>query len=65
MWYLVGLIWIAAMVWIVAAYTRKQRQRTSERALQMEKLVAQLKANPQRMLCAKGFPALRIGVMLP
>ena len=49
MWYLVGLIWIAAMVWIVAAYTRKQRQRTSERALQMEKLVAELKANPRRM----------------
>jgi len=49
MWYLVGLIWIASMVWIVVAYTRKQRQRTSERALQMEKLVAELKANPRRM----------------
>ena len=49
MWYLVGVIWIAAMVWIVAAYTRKQRQRTAERALQMEKLVAELKANPRRM----------------
>ena len=49
MWYLVGFIWIAAMVWIVAAYTRKQGQRTSERALQMEKLVAELKADPRRM----------------
>ena len=49
MWYLVGLIWIAAMAWIVAAYTRKQRQRTAGRALEMEKLVAELKANPRRM----------------
>ena len=49
MWYLVGLIWIAIMVAIIAAYTRKQRRRTGERALQMEKLVAELKVNPRRM----------------
>ena len=49
MWYLVGLIWIAAMVWIIAAYNRKQRRRASERALQMERLVTELKANPRRM----------------
>jgi hypothetical protein len=49
MWYLVGFVWIAVMAAIIGAYTRKQRRRTSERAQQMEKLVAELKANPRRM----------------
>jgi hypothetical protein len=49
MWYLVGLVWIALMVGIITAYTRKQRRRASERAQHMEKMLAELKANPRAL----------------
>jgi hypothetical protein len=45
MWYAVGIIWFAAMVWIISRYSRKQRQRTSERAQHMEQLLVELKSN--------------------
>lgn len=47
MWYVIGLVWIAAMVAIILKYTSKQRQRASERAQHMEKMLVELKANPR------------------
>ena len=47
MWYFFGLVWIAVMVAIVLKYTSKQRQRASERAQNMEKMLVELKTNPR------------------
>lgn len=47
MWYVIGLVWIAAMVGIVYAYQRKQQRRGAERAREMAALLADLKANPR------------------
>jgi len=52
MWYLIGLVWIAAMVFIVTRYNRKQRKRSSERTVQMAALLADLKANPRAVIDA-------------
>lgn len=57
MWYLAGLVWIAAMVFIISRYNRKQRKRSSERAVQMEALLADLKANPRAVIDALEKPA--------
>ena len=57
MWYLIGLIWIAAIVGIVAAYNRKQRQRGAERGAQMAALLKDLKANPRAVVNAIDKPA--------
>src|SRR5437868_3055890 len=43
MWYLITLVWIAAMAGIIYSYGRKRRRRAGERAQDMEKMLAELK----------------------
>lgn len=57
MWYVAGVVWIAAMIFIISRYNRKQRKRSAERAVQMEALLADLKANPRAVLDAMERPA--------
>lgn len=57
MWYVIGLVWIAVMVVIIRNYNHKQRRRSTERAGQMEALLADLKANPRAVLDAMERPA--------
>ena len=46
MWYVVGLIWVALIVGIVATYNRRQRRRNAEQAEKMAALLRDLKSNP-------------------
>lgn len=62
MWYVIGLIWIVVMVGIISTYTRKQRRRASERAQHMEKMLAELKANPRAPADAAAAPTAAVPV---
>ena len=57
MWYVAGLIWIAVMIGLFYTYNRKQRRRGGERAQQMEKMLAELKANPRAAVALDPAPA--------
>jgi hypothetical protein len=65
MWYVIGLVWIAVMVVIIAKYTSKQRQRANERAQHMEQMLAELKANPRAGVDADTAKAAAAAVPVP
>ena len=46
MWYVIGLIWIALIVGLVAVYNRRQRQRNAAGAEKMAELLADVKPAP-------------------
>ncbi len=46
MWYVIGLIWIALIVGLVAVYNRRQRQHNAARAEKMAELLADAKPAP-------------------
>ena len=60
MWYVIGLVWLAAMAGIVFAYNRKHRRRSAERAAQMANMLADFKANPQSVLDTAGKSAAAV-----
>src|SRR5258705_13502989 len=65
MWYVIGLVWIAVTVVIIAKYTSKQRQRANERAQHMEQMLAELKANPRAGVGADTAKAAAAAVPVP
>jgi hypothetical protein len=63
MWYLIALIWLALVVGIVWAYGKKRRRASSERARELDALIAEAKLNaraatdPQPVAVAAAAPA--------
>ena len=62
MWYVIGLIWIALIVGLVAVYNRRQRQRNAAGAEKMAELLADVKPAPAAGMSTRELQAMALAV---